>query len=161
MTDHSEPPTLSQAFAAVDQTQPSTWLSRQSENSKPKPSAKTRGLIGRLGLRYHPANAADLQSHQAMLSLLADDLATIPTDLLEKAIDAHVLQSPFMPKAADLIRLAQGFVQAPKIHRTGRSYAHDLADVYNSRRTRTDVEWYVSDAGEIKIGHVRSEGCGG
>jgi len=101
------PPTISAAFGERGQTLPSTWSSKPSESYRPKPSAKIRGLIGRLGLRYHPANQADLSSHQAMLALLAEDLAHLDPATLERAIDRHVASSPYMPKAADLIALAQ------------------------------------------------------
>jgi hypothetical protein len=149
------PRTIAQVFGDRDQTQPSTWSSKPNETSKPKPSAKTRGLIGRLGLRYHPANSADLSSHQAMLVLLAEDVAMLPEDLLDKAIQRHVNTSPYMPKAADLTRLAREIElsRTTALPRTGKSYAHDLAASYNARGTRPDVEWFVNDAGEVKIRH--------
>jgi hypothetical protein len=64
-------------------------------------------LIGELGLRYRPAAQADLEAHAAAIALLARDLADIPAKYLEIAIRRHVLQSPFMPKAAELAALAQ------------------------------------------------------
>ena len=82
--DNDEPRTISQILEGKDLTRPSTWSSPPS--AKCKPSAKVRGLIGRLGLRYHPANSADLGAHQAMLAMLADDVAHIPPDALERAI---------------------------------------------------------------------------
>lgn len=111
-------------------------------------------MVSRLGLRFRPTNAADLGAHAASLSLLAADVADIPADLLEKAINRHVTNSPYMPKAADLYRLAQDIDQAAKARlpqRTHRSYAHDLADLYNSQLTRDDVEWHVTNAGEVKL----------
>lgn len=38
------------------------------------------------------------------------------------------------------------------IHRTDRAYVYDLCDAYNAARTRQDIEWYVSAAGELKLG---------
>lgn len=153
MSDHYDPPTISQAFGDPGQTPPSTWSSNPSESYKPKPSAKTRGLIGRLGLRYHPTNSADLASHQAMLTLLCEDLATIPADVLEKAIQRHVATSPYMPKAADLTKLARDIVagQSVSIPRGGESYAHDLAAARNAQMTRTDIEWIVDSNGQLRL----------
>ena len=143
---------VSAVFAASGPTPPSTWSSKPSESSKPKPSAKIRGLIGRLGLRYHPTNSTDLAAHQAMLQLLAEDLAHMPPDALERAIDRHVVTSPYMPKAADLIKLAQSESRPGTIPRNpGRSYAEDLAASYNAKRKRTDVVWIVAPSGEVKL----------
>lgn len=36
--------------------------------------------------------------------------------------------------------------------RTTRPYVIDLCDAYNAHKTRDDVEWYVTDTGELKIG---------
>lgn len=88
-----------------------------------------------------------------MLVLLAEDVATVPEDLLQKAIDKHVTSVPFMPKAADLIRLASE-VEASRparLVRTGNSYADDLAADYNSRRTRFDHEWAAGSDGSVYL----------
>lgn len=90
-----------------------------------------------------------------MLVLLAEDVAMLPEDLLDKAIQRHVNSSPFMPKAADLMKLAKEIEEGrrPSLPNNGESYAHRLAASYNARGTRPDVEWYVNDAGEVKIRH--------
>jgi len=157
MDDH-QTPTLAQAFADHDQTLPSTCSSRPSETFRPKPSAKIRDLIARLGLRFRPTNQADLAAHAAMLAILADDLADVPAVLLDQAIQRHVATSPYMPKAADLIRIAKEIdreeqARIPK-RNPGRSYAEELAALYNSQRTRSDVEWYVDHTGAVKIGFI-------
>lgn len=139
MDDNHNPPTLSEAFAGRGQTPPSTWSSKPSESFKPKPSAKIRGLIGRLGLRYHPANQADLGSHQAMLALLAEDVAHLDPDLLAIAIDRHVASSPYMPKAADLIALAQK-AMPPKT--SLEAYAEKLNGMRFSRESGR--HWFVN-----------------
>lgn len=157
MDNHSNAKTLTEAFEDRDQTLPSTCSSRPSESYRPKPSAKVRDLIGRLGLRYRPTNAADLGAHAASLALLAEDVAEVPADLLERAIAEHVASSPWMPKAADLIRIAQDIereTRAKLPERTGRSYAHDLVALYNGQRTRDDVEWYVDHTGAVKCGDI-------
>lgn len=152
---HFQPKTIAEVFGARDQTQLSTCISRPSETSRPKPSAKIRDLVSRLGLRYRPTNAADLDAHAAMLALLAQDLADIPYDLLDRAISRHVMISPYMPKAADLVKLAREIDDArrPNLPNEGATYAHRLAASYNQRGNRPDVEWYVNDNGEVKIRH--------
>ena len=151
--DDYQDKTITQAFGAIDQTQLSTCSSKPNENSKPRPSAKIRGLVGRLGLRYHPASSADLQSHQAMLVLLAEDLAFVPEDLLEKAINRHVTSSPYMAKAADLIKLAKEIEDGGRgnVNRRGGSYSMDLAASYNEKRHRDDVEWVTNPDGSLRI----------
>ena len=157
MENHTR--TLSEAFADRGQTLPSTCSSRPSETYRPKPNAKVREMISRLGLRFRPTNQADLQAHAAMLALLAEDVADVPADLLQLAIQRHVSSSPFMPKAADLIRIAKEIDAAARVAplpRTGRSYAHDLAAQRNSLRTRDDVEWYVDHTGAVRLGDISS-----
>ncbi len=41
------------------------------------------------------------------------------------------------------------------LERTSRPYVYDLCDAYNAARTRDDIEWYVTPAGELKIGEPR------
>lgn len=88
-----------------------------------------------------------------MLALLAEDVASIPPEFLEVAIDRHVVSSPYMPKAADLIRLAKEAAtpRTASIQRRGGSYAEDLAAEYNSRLTRDDVEWIVGADGGMQL----------
>lgn len=120
-----------------------------------------RDLISRVGLRFRPTNAADLGAHAASLSLLAADVAEIPADLLERAIDRHVTSSPYMPKAADLFRIAQDIdrvARAKLPERTGRSYAHDLANLYNANKTRDDCHWYVDHIGALKLSELNDNG---
>ena len=37
------------------------------------------------------------------------------------------------------------------LHRTDREYVHDLCDAYNAGLDRADVEWAVTDNGELKL----------
>jgi hypothetical protein len=144
MTDYQDDPRmLGQVIEALDPTQRSTCSSKPNANSKPKPSAKIRGLIGRLGLRYHPANSADLASHQAMLLLLAEDLAHVDPEMLERAINKHVAKSPYMPKASQLIALAQAEI-APRT--SLQAYADVLTDERFSREN--GWRWSVSTDGQ-------------
>jgi hypothetical protein len=91
-------------YEEPDRTPRSTCGSRHSETSPPP---KIRALVAELGLRYRPASQADLAAHAAQLALLARDLADIDPDALSEAIREHVLFSPFMPKAADLVALIE------------------------------------------------------
>lgn len=89
-----------------------------------------------------------------MLALLAEDLADMPPDLLDAAIRRHVAMSPFMPRAAELIRLAADIDRAARLAplaRTGASYAHDLAAHYNAQRARDDIEWVVDETGQVAL----------
>lgn len=38
------------------------------------------------------------------------------------------------------------------ITRTHRPYVEDLCDAYNAARTNPNVEWYVTERGELKLG---------
>ena len=124
--DDYQPRTVTQAYAARDQTQPSTCYTKPSESSRKRPGAKTRDLIGRLGLRYRPTNQADLEAHGGMLALLAEDLADLPVSLLELAIQRHCAASPYMPKAADLIKLAQEAQGTGRPATSLQAYADEL-----------------------------------
>lgn len=75
-----------------------------------KPSAAIQHLIAQIGLRYRPSNLTDLEAHTAMLALLACDVADIDPRDLDVAIRQHVKHSPFMPKACELIELANAAV---------------------------------------------------
>lgn len=70
-----------------------------------------------------------------MLALLAEDVADLPTELLDRAIQRHVATSPYMPKAADLIRFAQSF-QAPQT--SLEAYANEL----NERNFSKALGWH-------------------
>ena len=134
--------TIAEVFGGRDLTQPSTCSTRPSENYRPRPSAKTRDLIGRLGLRYRPTNQSDLEAHAGMLALLAEDLADLPTSLLERAIQRHCISSPYMPKAADLIKLAQDAEGATRPATTLQAYADDLNTKNFSRAN--DWHWIIN-----------------
>lgn len=99
-------------------------------------------LISEVGLRYRPTSQADLQAHGASLALLADDLADMPVDLLRKAIAKHVVESPFLPKASDLVRLAKGFIEQPM-----RSDVRSLIQRLNDQNTRHDAHWVAGEDG--------------
>lgn len=64
-------------------------------------------IVGELGLRYRPSAQTDLEAHAARIALLAVDLATIPANLLRRAVKRWVHESQYMPTAAELIRMAR------------------------------------------------------
>lgn len=100
-------------------------------------------------MRYRPTNQADLQAHAGMLAILAEDLADVPVALLEQAIQRHATTSPYMPKAADLIRLARecDYSRVAKVERRGGSYVEDHVASLNANLKRDDIEWAVSEQG--------------
>jgi hypothetical protein len=88
-----------------------------------------------------------------MLALLAEDVAGLPEDLLEQAIQRHVATSPYMPKAADLVKLCQSIMDGrrPTIDAGGRPYVFALCEQYNRTRTRDDCEWIVDGNGNLRL----------
>ena len=66
--------TAAEVFGAHALTRLSTCSTKPSENLRKKPGAKTRDLIGRLGLRYRPTNQADLEAHTQQLHGIADKI---------------------------------------------------------------------------------------
>lgn len=77
-----------------------------------------------------------------MLALLAEDLADLPTGLLESAIQRHCTTSPYMPKAADLIALAKAQQDTARPATTLQAYADDLNTKNFSRAN--DWHWFVN-----------------
>lgn len=91
-----------------------------------------------------------------MLGLLAEDLAHIDPDALARAIDRHVTSSPYMPKAADLIKLAQS-MQAP--HTTLDAYAEELNELRSTRAN--GWRWHVRTNAEGQRYLDRNDGQDG
>jgi hypothetical protein len=89
------------AFEELGPTRPSIYSDKQTQNL-----AQIKRLVAHLGLRYRPSAQADLEAHAALLALLVTDLADIDHRDLDVAILQHVRRSPFMPKASELIELA-------------------------------------------------------
>lgn len=90
--------TIGQVMGAA----PSRIQSSTSSVPQPQPSAKTVEIIGKLGLRYPPANTVDRQAHAARIALLAEDCWDVPVECLEQAARDWAQSSPFMPKACEL-----------------------------------------------------------
>lgn len=110
--DRARPPAV-----ATGQTPPSTCGDKPRPTSPPKPPpvpAAIRNLIAELGLRYRPSSQADLEAHAGQLALLARDLADLPPKALAAAIDVWVKDSPFLPRASDLVTLAKRAIEADR-----------------------------------------------
>lgn len=107
--------------------------------------------MAKLGLRYRPSAQADLEAHAGALALLAQDLADIPPDLLERAIRDHATSSPYLPKASDLVERAKAYVPPP-----GEIDQHAICARGNAHLAmlgRHDVRWTVED-GRARIGWI-------
>ena len=68
----------------------------------PLPSAKTMEIVGKLGLRYPPANSVDREAHAARVALLAEDCADIEPEWLDAAARQWAKTQPFFPRACEL-----------------------------------------------------------
>jgi hypothetical protein len=106
-------------------------------------------IILELGLRYRPASPDQLEAHQAKLAALMMDLADIPPAPLEAAVRRWVLESPYLPKASDLVSLVQQRApQAGAIDWIARGNAH-LREL-----GRTDIHWIRDGNGDLKLESV-------
>lgn len=111
---------------------------------------KVAKVIAELGLRYRPSAQADLEAHAAALALLTRDVAHIHPDLLERAGKQWVQQERFMPKASELIAIAQKLSARPDASPLD---PHECADWANARMKTEHVghmRWEVVD-GKLKL----------
>jgi hypothetical protein len=65
--------------------------------------------MGKLGLRYPPANSVDRDAHAARVALLAEDCADIPDDWLDEAARRWAKAEPFFPRTCELRDLALAY----------------------------------------------------
>lgn len=138
-------PLLAKATISADRDRipVSTSSDRPQPSSATKPPAAIRALVAKLGLRYRPSAQADLEAHAGAIALLAQDLADIPPDLLDRAIREHIMSSPYMPKASDLIAKARSYIPQP-----GKRDQYAIAEMGNAgleKSGRRDVHWIVED----------------
>lgn len=139
-------------YAELGPTRPST--SSAPPPLKRQPSAKLKRLIAELGLRYRPSAQADMEAHAGTLALLIADLMDVPESYLEEAIRQWVLESPFMPKASDLIASAKRIMERPR----GDAKSVDMAARANARlrgEGRFDIEWFYDEHGQIALRSTR------
>jgi hypothetical protein len=102
-------------------------------------------LISELGLRYRPSERADIEAHAARLVLLACDLADLPVEALRKAVDRWAVTKPFMPKACELVELAQGAALPVYATRADRVAASNAALAAKGNRR---LRW-IDEGGEF------------
>lgn len=88
-----------------------------------------------------------------MLALLASDLADLPPDLLDRAIEDWAVRSPYMPKAYDLVQLAKGYLDKPSKPSAAtpndwETKAHAANDALGARQDgRRDIRWVATHEG--------------
>ena len=115
---------------------------------KSVPSAVKR-MILELGLRYRPAAQDALEGHQAKLAALMLDLADLPPDYLERAIEKWVTEQRWMPAASDLIGIAKSFMPSPQ----NLGERVDVISGYNARLRAQGrhFQWAEDDLGNLKL----------
>lgn len=99
---------------------------------------------------------ADLEAHAASIALLCRDVADVPPALLDRAVEQWVRESVFMPKAADLVALAKGYLANARPASNASTgdpsdWLHELAARYNAVRVHHRTEWHVTDQNELKL----------
>jgi enoyl-CoA hydratase/carnithine racemase len=126
-----------------------------------KASAKTKAIIQELGLRYLPSGQAADQ-HRAKIALLAQDCADVPPHLLERAAQLWARERQFLPKAPELIALAQSLLnnvprkaEAGSDHALAQLQAH--CDLLNEseERMRSNRRWFVNGQAPKRYVDVR------
>lgn len=117
--------------------------------------APIKRLILELGLRYRPLAQDQLEAYQAKLAALTADCADLPPKLLERAIGEWVRESPYLPKASDLILRAKAFTAAPdSVDRDSRENAERLAAKYNAQllgEGKRHIRWFVDEQNGLKL----------
>jgi hypothetical protein len=64
-------------------------------------------MVLELGLRFRPQTTDNQEEYAATVTLLAQDVADVPPHLLQQAIGEWVRTKRFLPRASELIELAQ------------------------------------------------------
>lgn len=118
--------------------------------------------MGELKIRYQHGSGGDPEGFKARLGFLATDLADVPPDLLRLAVATWVRESPFLPTAADLIRIMREALEQRDKAATRPSPppGYDPSQAFCDQRNaimasnvegRRDVEWFVDKNGEPKL----------
>ena len=113
-------------------------------------SKETSRIVGTIGLRFPPASGTDPQQHAAQLALLASDVAHVPPEYLDRAAKEWAGKSPYMPKASELIGLAQAYVGRTTGPRGGYG-SQEYLDRANQNCSRVDLEWYYDLGGNMQL----------
>lgn len=171
MDDEDNPYRRAVARVDRDPTPPSTFAAWPSQSSKSRNAPpRIKLLVADLGLRYRPSAAADLEAHATAIGLLTLDLADIPPDRLERAINAWVRRERWMPKASELIAICQEHQRAEIAGRSvdarspaeqARAFAVERNAMLASKpETRKDIEWFVDESGAAKLRFKATEPLG-
>ena len=147
--DHEAP------YEEIGPTRALTSCDKESPKSVP-PAIKR--LIGELGLRYRPSAQGDLEAHAAAIALLARDLADVPPAYLERAIRKWAVTRDFMPRASELVRMAQELQQADDGAPKGKPV--DMAARRNAQlraEGNFSLHWYYDQSGQIKLETVTEQ----
>ena len=110
-----------------------------------RPSAKALEILGKLGLRYPPANSVDREAHAARAALLAEDCADIPDEWIEVAASRWAKREPFFPRTCELREdaLSYGRTVMPSFPAPCSGPApYDQKDIQDrDRRLFTAADW--------------------
>lgn len=71
-----------------------------------------RSLINNLDLRYPRPASQSTDQRDGQLKLLAEDISSLPIEMIERAVKHWIMTSAYMPKAADIANLVKGFLAA-------------------------------------------------
>lgn len=136
---------------------------RLNSSERPQqPSARQLEIMGKLGLRYPPANSVDRDAHAARVALLAEDCADIPDDWLDWAARQWAKNSPFFPRTCELRDSALAYgrnitrgrtIAAPISQEPPRPDPEPLTDDELSRLSPKLIEMGVK-LGEIDAGQA-------
>lgn len=64
-------------------------------------------MVLELGLRFRPQTTDNQEEYAATVTLLAQDLSDVPPHLLQQAIGEWIQTKKWLPRASELIELAQ------------------------------------------------------
>lgn len=148
-------PMLNPIFAGRALTLPSTCSERPAQpNRRPVPPM-TGEIISKLGLRYRPTAAADLEAHAESLILLGEDCADIHPALLDEAAHLWARENRWMPRASELRDLANS-IRAQRRQAAsaidGRLQAHcNMLNEYGWVRTSGDPYVVAGEPGKQEI----------
>lgn len=132
--------TIGEAVSAWEDIGPTLPL--HSSGRRRMPSARTLEIVGKIGLRFPPANSVDREAHAARVALLAEDCADIDPDLLDATAREWAQRERFFPKAVELRELARSIaivscrdkaLPAPPRHDGRRPFQPPLTDAEIAR----------------------------
>lgn len=91
-----------------------------------------------------------INDYQRMLKLLGEDIATVPAEQAERAADHWIKTSSYMPKAADIHRLARNMATAGEAGQANRlldQATRRNAEMDADPSVRQDIRWVQDGLG--------------